>query len=635
MKDQSHKHWLLFKHFISLHKYDLFKTYVLVPIGVILTLCVLYGVDRLIRNVIKVTFPASVAVMLINFALMCCLSAWRRKYAELYVKVIDVPLSWSLRWMNLFFTPAFVTLPLSAWISLREAMLIVAVFVIGYWVTFIILAYVTILGQKVLGSRKLTSFFVRQEELENGMEEGSSFAPRSHSRQSSISERRSSSDSDRSITTYHGCSQELLSSQDEDDFTPLVNIASNSGFETPKSGARGSPEPPHDDNLQISASSAVPVSPVDNGLLAKSGRKRRDSLLSLRTVHRLSQAVTLQPPEPSLFSDKASVEIISPNDTNSNPVVCQRAMTRQFSHQVDLLFSINTWQNHLHHILYGLGFFATIFTYYFTWYVSPFQFFTAVVTFMFIIDAPILPNPKYKKFMHPVICSVALTWLIMLISVMIKHREVVYFLRELKDYKTGRTYLHLFDNNLYGYHEWPGAGDIFTSCMDVSIVGLSMPMYSYRHDLRRHFLSMIPPILLLCAGSLFLYPLICYHIGISQSMSIGFAGRSITLALGTPTIENLEGSVTIMAVTTVISGIVGVLTGGPMLDLIRVPENDYVTRGLTLGCNCGAIATAYLLSVDRRAAAISTLSFVLFGTFMVVLSAVVKVKDFVQSLVGM
>ena len=90
-----------------------------------------------------------------------------------------------------------------------------------------------------------------------------------------------------------------------------------------------------------------------------------------------------------------------------------------------------------------------------------------------------------------------------------------------------------------------------------------------------------------------------------------------------------------MAVTTVVSGIVGALTGGPMLDLIRVPENDYVTRGLTLGCNCGAIATAYLLGVDRRAAAISSLSFVLFGTFMVVLSSIGSVKDFVRSLVGL
>ena len=89
------KHWLIFKQFVVLHKKDLLKTYIFVPVGVLLILCVLYGVDRLIRNVIKIDFPASVAVMLVNFAFMCTLSACRRQYVGWYVKIIDVPLSWS------------------------------------------------------------------------------------------------------------------------------------------------------------------------------------------------------------------------------------------------------------------------------------------------------------------------------------------------------------------------------------------------------------------------------------------------------------------------------------------------------------------------------------------------------------
>ncbi|SCV01705.1 LAMI_0G13212g1_1 [Lachancea mirantina] len=603
------RHWLIFKEFVRIHRKELVKTYLFVPIGVLLTLCILYGVDRLIKNVIKIVFPASVAVMLVNLMIMCLLSWWRRSYAEWYVKIIDVPLSWSLRWMNLFFTPAFVTLILSQWISLREAMLIVAVFVLGYLATFIFLGYFTVLCQKVFGGRKFLSIFVRQEELENGMEMGSSFAPKR--RTSCIYQRRGSADSNISTESSETDSdrQSSVRSRADQGFTALSDIASNEGIVQCHEQAKMKEE--------ADAMEGLPEQHIGSDFEMIESPLLRPSKLRV--------------PQRSLFGGKPSTTVTS--DEQASPVICQRAITRQVSSHIDHLFSINMWYNHLHHVLYGLGFVASIFSYYFSWYVMPFQLFTAIITFMFIVSAPLVPNPKYKKFLHPVICSVALTWLVLLISVMIKHQKISYFPSELRDYKTGRTYLKLFDSSSYGGHEWPGAGDVFTSCMDVAIVGLSMPMYTYRHDLRKHCLSMLPPIFLLCAASLILYPLICYHIGISKEMAIGFTGRSITLALGTPTIENLNGSVTIMAVTTVVSGIVGVLTGGSLLDLMRIPESDYVTRGLTLGCNCGAIATAYLLGVDRRAAAISTLSFVLFGAFMVILSAVDKIKIFVQSLV--
>ncbi|SCU87515.1 LADA_0E04456g1_1 [Lachancea dasiensis] len=609
------RHCKLLVQFVKSNKSQLFKTYALVPIGVLLTLCLLYGVDRLIRNVIKVTFPSSVAVMLINFGLMCCLSCWRRPYADLYVKIIDVPLSWSLRWMNLFFTPAFVVLPLSQWISWQEALLIAAVFVIGYVLTFMVLAYITILGQKLVGSRKFTSLFARQEEIGNGMEVGSSFSRVPTAHNVTPSDNPLSPAAPFSSGVDHDCDQL------EPD-AGLSDIASNTGLES-----RASHAEPNGAHHEPSRPSTVVQMTASNSLHPSYTRATDNVSGPVRRLH-------IRTPEPT-YSNKSVSTAATEGEKNSP--ICQRALTCQlpadFSDEMDKIYAINVWRAHLHHILYGIGFITSIFTYYFSWYVMPFQFFTAVCTFMFIVDNPFIKNPMLKKLVHPVIASVALTWVLLLISAMIKHRHIKYFLDDLTSYKSGRTYLRLFDNAAYTNHTWPGAGDVFATCMDVSIVGLSLPMYAHRYDLRRHFLSMIPPILLLCAGSLILYPLICYHIGISSEMSIGFIGRSITLALGTPTIQNLEGSVTIMAVTTVVSGIMGVLTGGPLLDLLRVPEDDYVTRGLTLGCNCGAIATAYLLGVDRRAAAISTLSFSLFGAFMVILSAVSKIKGFVQGLV--
>lgn len=63
--------------------------------------------------------------------------------------------------------------------------------------------------------------------------------------------------------------------------------------------------------------------------------------------------------------------------------------------------------------------------------------------------------------------------------------------------------------------------------------------------------------------------------------------------------------------------------------------DDYVTRGVTLGANSSAIATALLLVTDPRAAALSSLSMSLFGIITLALTSVPPVVRAIQSLVGL
>lgn len=63
--------------------------------------------------------------------------------------------------------------------------------------------------------------------------------------------------------------------------------------------------------------------------------------------------------------------------------------------------------------------------------------------------------------------------------------------------------------------------------------------------------------------------------------------------------------------------------------------DDYVTRGVTLGGNSSAIATALLLLSDPRAAALSSLSMSLFGIITVVLTSVPPIVTAIRSLVGL
>lgn len=83
------------------------------------------------------------------------------------------------------------------------------------------------------------------------------------------------------------------------------------------------------------------------------------------------------------------------------------------------------------------------------------------------------------------------------------------------------------------------------------------------------------------------------------------------------------------------SGVLAVLLGPALLAALRVPEDDYVTRGVTMGTNGSAIATALLLVRDPRAAALSSLSMSLFGTVMVGLTSVPVVVRVVGGLAGL
>jgi putative effector of murein hydrolase len=99
-------------------------------------------------------------------------------------------------------------------------------------------------------------------------------------------------------------------------------------------------------------------------------------------------------------------------------------------------------------------------------------------------------------------------------------------------------------------------------------------MFSYRQELKRHFFAIVIPNVTISIGSLFGYPALCYAIGISSKRSLAFAGRSLTLALATPATKNLGGDVNTNAALAIMSGILGVLVGQRILELLKIPEGQ-------------------------------------------------------------
>lgn len=264
--------------------------------------------------------------------------------------------------------------------------------------------------------------------------------------------------------------------------------------------------------------------------------------------------------------------------------------------------------------------------YYGTGYAMPAQLTLTIIAYFIALALP----PTWKRVFHPVLVSAAATVLGVYVLGAIKGDSLS---TSLHSFKTGTSYLDLWHGkkNLKA----PGAGDILVSVLDAGIVALALPMFAYRQELKRHFFAIMIPNVSVSIGSLFGYPAVCYAIGISAERSLAFAARSLTLALATPAVENLKGDVNTIAALAIMSGILGALIGTQMLDWMRIPEDDYVTRGVTLGGSSSAIATAVLLQSDPRAAALSSLSMSLFGIITLALTSVPAIVKAVDSLVGL
>lgn len=517
---------------------SLLRAWLHVPIGILEILLACFGVDALFK-LAGVAFPASVACLILLFAgLLLCEWLLGSNKTRRLVALIDIPAGWSLRWINVLFTPTFVTLPLSPPIGIVEVLKMIAVFVIGFIVMMIGTAYMTRGLQLLVGSSKRAQT-ERAEEL----------GP-------------------------------------EDDEIPIA--------ETPRS------EP---DTMPSTTTTSAQASTIALNMLAIPEQSREPVRLHPLDTPVDTGTPARSPSPPAPFPPQI-------------PLPPPRARLWAAFVKANL-----DWMTYLA-IMVFVGFPV----YYGSDYAMPLHLSFTILMYFTAMSLPL----KWRQYLHPVIVSALLTVLGIWVMGLIKGQNLNSILTE---YHTGLKYIQLWEGTKS--KQLPGAGDFFSTVLDASIVSLALPMYQYRRELRQHFVAIIVPNILISIGSLFLYPYICYAIGISAERSLAFASRSLTLALAIPATANLGGDSKTIAAVAIMSGIVGALVGQRMLGLMKIPEDDYVTRGVTLGANSSAVATAVLLRTDPRAAALSSLSMSLFGTITVLFTSIPPITSMIRSLVGL
>lgn len=630
----------------------LFHSYVLVPLGIVVLLVILYGFNQLLTNVFKITFPASVLGMLINLVVLCLLNGMAQllgptgsvsqrvgsaSLATLtrYLTVIKPSMNFSLKWINVFFIPSFIILPLSDPITFVECAKIAAVFVVGFLALFVLdvyliwalklaLAALHWLPDQAAGTDKEEQDELHDEfelELENMPSRGVFTSMRDDITTIDLT-------SILSVPSDRHKRQVRTLTVDENPFRTQETsvVASEAATDAPPGTSMTT-----SDSVVSVAESVLQPAPLHT----KSGPE-------IHHPRPLSHP-SGKPPHNSASSVQDSALTGSLANSNTDPFQHLCPMSRRVT---VLVTNYIDWFVYLLLLVVALPF-------YYVRSIHVFLPYHLGLTVLAYYLALLIPQrwPRLKKVAHPILVLTAEILFCCFVGSLIYHKgNPRGFLDDLEYYKTGKNYLNLFNNKVLvdngrahkmpnhdftATPKWPGCGDVLSSLMDISIVSLSLPMFTHRGDFVRNFWVLVPPILASIALTFILYPIVTYHIGIQPTRAIGFIGRSVTLALGTPLIQALEGSVSLMAVCTILSGICGVLIGDTFFRILRVPQGDFVTRGVTMGINCGAIATAHLLNDDPRAALMSSLSFSLFGTVMVIMAAIGAVKQFVNLLVGL
>lgn len=245
----------------------------------------------------------------------------------------------------------------------------------------------------------------------------------------------------------------------------------------------------------------------------------------------------------------------------------------------------------------------------------------------FIAAITIVPA-KIRRFLHPILsCSIATVLIIWAFAAM---KGI-----GLKDclnrfYSVDMRYTDIWSPN--GYNgPVPGAGDFLFSTLDAGIVALAVPMYRYRKELKENFVRMMVVLTPCAALSLFFWNWIAALMGMDKIRSLAFTARFMSTPLAIELATNIGADESITVILVVITGIIAAILKDHFFKLMRVDREDYLVVGITMGSTAGAIGASSLISTPR-VMAVASLSFVIFGSLLLVATAIPPIVDIVRML---
>ena len=250
------------------------------------------------------------------------------------------------------------------------------------------------------------------------------------------------------------------------------------------------------------------------------------------------------------------------------------------------------------------------------------------INILTFIAAITLVPAKVRRFLHPILsCSIATVLIIWAFGAM---RGIGIKDNLNRFYSVDARYSDLW--NPSGYRgPVPGAGDVLFSTLDAGIVALAVPMYRYRSELKANFIKMVI-VLSFCASlSLFLWNSIAALMGMDETRSLAFTARFMSTPLAIELAGNIGADESITVILVVLTGIIAAILKDHFFKLMRVDRQDHLIVGITMGSTAGAIGASSLISTPK-VMAVASLSFVIFGSILLIATAIPPIVDVVRML---
>ncbi|PLW07190.1 hypothetical protein PCANC_17389 [Puccinia coronata f. sp. avenae] len=261
--------------------------------------------------------------------------------------------------------------------------------------------------------------------------------------------------------------------------------------------------------------------------------------------------------------------------------------------------------------------------------------FTGVVSLAWLFSKRAI-TPSYQKVLHPILVTSFITVFVVWAFGAMKGLTLT---QALNHYSTGANYLILFRRSEGWDGQPPSAGDLLSSLLTAGIVALAFPMFRYRTDLYNNFFRLFVVVTPNCVVSLLFWPWVAAKMGMAGDRAITFAARFMSTPFGIQFIVATGGDNSLVVVLICITGIFAVIVRDPLFKLCRTRttpgKDEYFTIGCTIGIIAAAIGTSSLMTTHSRAAATSTVTFVVYGLALLALVAVPAIANYVAQLAGL
>lgn len=174
------------------------------------------------------------------------------------------------------------------------------------------------------------------------------------------------------------------------------------------------------------------------------------------------------------------------------------------------------------------------------------------------------------------------------------------------------------DLDAYGITTWP-----LQWMLGPATVALAVPLYRQRATLRAHLARVLVSVsigsLVGAASAIGLARLL----GLSRTWIASLAPKSVTTPVAMPLSERLGGEPSLAAAAVLVTGILGLVFGAPLLDLVRV--RSALARGLAYGVGAHGVGTMRALQEGEEAGAAGGVAMVLAAIFTsIVVGALVR-----------